>query len=134
MVDFLGHRDDLEQLLPMCDVAVASSIREGLPVNIMEAMACGLPVLASDNRGHRELISNKVNGYLIPVNDCFQYALRLLELSRSKVSREAMGIENVNKIKRYAIPMIRAELSDVYTPYMVGDEDETQGQYYCAHL
>ena len=40
----------------MSDIAVASSLREGLPVNIMEAMACGLPVIAVDNRGHRELL------------------------------------------------------------------------------
>ena len=55
MVDFLGYRNDIETLLKISDLAVASSLREGLPVNIMEAMACGLPVIASDNRGHREL-------------------------------------------------------------------------------
>ena len=55
MVDFLGYRNDIETLLKISDVAVASSLREGLPVNIMEAMACGLPVIATDNRGHREL-------------------------------------------------------------------------------
>ena len=52
MVEFLGYRNDIVNLLPMCDVAVASSLREGLPVNIMEAMACGLPVVATKNRGH----------------------------------------------------------------------------------
>ncbi len=51
MVDFLGFRKDIPEILPMCDVAVASSLREGLPVNILEAMACGLPVVASDESG-----------------------------------------------------------------------------------
>ena len=65
MVDFLGYRNDIETLLKISDVAVASSLREGLPVNIMEAMACGLPVIATDNRGHRELIKNNKNGWII---------------------------------------------------------------------
>ena len=64
-IDFLGFRNDIEELFPICDIAVASSLREGLPVNIMEAMACGLPVVASENRGHRELITNHKNGWLI---------------------------------------------------------------------
>ncbi|XJZ26736.1 glycosyltransferase [Bacillota bacterium Lsc_1132] len=59
-VEFLGQRQDVEQLLKISDLAVASSLREGLPVNIMEAMACGLPVVASDNRGHRELVEEGV--------------------------------------------------------------------------
>ena len=65
MVDFLGYRNDIESLLKICDVAVASSLREGLPVNIMEAMACGLPIIASENRGHRELVKNNKNGWII---------------------------------------------------------------------
>ena len=69
MVDFLGYRNDIAKLLQMCDIAVASSLREGLPVNIMEAMACGLPVIASENRGHRELIINNVNGWTVDRED-----------------------------------------------------------------
>ena len=64
MVDFLGYRNDIAKILSVCDIAVASSLREGLPVNIMEAMACGLPVIASENRGHKELIQNGVNGWI----------------------------------------------------------------------
>lgn len=46
----------MPQILKLTNIYVASSLREGLPVNIMEAMYMGLPVIATDNRGHRELV------------------------------------------------------------------------------
>lgn len=68
-VDFLGYRNDISKIVPMCDLALSSSYREGLPVNIMETMACGLPVIATRNRGHVELIKEDENGYLVGCND-----------------------------------------------------------------
>ena len=80
MVDFLGYRNDIESLLKMSDIAVASSLREGLPVNIMEAMACGLPIIAIDNRGHRELVSNNKNGWLVE-KDINEISERIISLA-----------------------------------------------------
>ena len=68
-VHFLGFRKDIPKLLTVSDIAVASSKREGLPVNIMEAMYVGLPVIATDCRGQRDLVKNNINGYLIPQDD-----------------------------------------------------------------
>ncbi|MGM0836081.1 MAG: glycosyltransferase family 4 protein [Bacillota bacterium] len=83
-VEFLGFRKDIDQILPACDVAVGSSFREGLPVNIMEAMACGLPVVASENRGHRELVKDGWNGFLIKDMDVesFQHSVKKIYLNR----------------------------------------------------
>ncbi|MFE7060557.1 glycosyltransferase family 4 protein [Sutcliffiella sp. NPDC057660] len=83
-VEFLGFRKDIDQILPACDVAIGSSFREGLPVNIMEAMACGLPVVASDNRGHRELVKDGWNGFLIKDMDVesFQHSVKKIYLNR----------------------------------------------------
>ncbi len=58
-IHFLGHVQNMENLYPLCDAAVSSSKIEGLPFNVMEAMACGLPVLISDIKGHRDLVENK---------------------------------------------------------------------------
>ncbi len=79
-VEFWGSRTDVFELIPMCDIAVASSIREGLPVNIMESLACGVPVVAADNRGHRALIKNGENGYLTKLNNADELAERVLEI------------------------------------------------------
>jgi len=79
-VEFWGSRSDVFDLIPMCDIAVASSIREGLPVNIMESLACGVPVVAADNRGHRALVKNGENGFLTKLDNAHELAERVLEI------------------------------------------------------
>lgn len=57
-VNFLGYRNDIPKLLKISDLYVSTSKQEGLPVNLMEAMACGLPIVATDCRGNRDLVDN----------------------------------------------------------------------------
>lgn len=64
-VHFLGFRSDVSKLLQISNLAVASSFREGLPVNIIEAMYVQLPIIATNCRGHRDLVINGENGYLV---------------------------------------------------------------------
>lgn len=64
-VIFLGFRKDLDRIIPMCDVGVSASQREGFGINVVEYSACGLPVVVSDNRGHREIVHNQVNGFFL---------------------------------------------------------------------
>lgn len=99
MVDFLGYRNDIPSLLSLCDVAVASSLREGLPVNIMEAMASGLPIIVSENRGHSELVEDTVNGYVISGQDYGRFAERLVELNKSRELRSKFASENITRVK-----------------------------------
>ncbi len=68
-VRFLGWRSDVAQLLKSADICVASSIREGLGLNIVEAMYCGLPVVATNNRGHVDIIKDGENGFLVDIGD-----------------------------------------------------------------
>lgn len=126
MVHFIGYRTDIASLLSMCDLAVASSLREGLPVNIMEAMACGLPVVATDNRGHRELIIDTTNGYLVTPGEVELFASRILECIHSRTLREKIKIENVNRVKKYSVDEVGTELNNIYTQYMLRDVNETK--------
>ncbi|MGO4543333.1 glycosyltransferase family 4 protein [Paenibacillus sp. 2TAB23] len=118
MVHFLGYRTDIDRLLPMCDVAVASSLREGLPVNIMEAMACGLPIVATTNRGHSELVTEGENGYLVKENQMKVFANKLVELSRSKSLREELGEKSGVMVKKYSLAQVALELNDIYKSLM----------------
>ncbi|WP_028550881.1 glycosyltransferase family 4 protein [Paenibacillus sp. UNC451MF] len=118
-VDFLGYRTDIDKLLPMCDIAVASSAREGLPVNIMEAMACGLPVIASDNRGHRELVRNDLNGWIVAANEVNIMAERIITLVRSKPMQRKLGMAGRQMIEAdYSIRKVLDEKRKIYSLFM----------------
>ncbi|MCL6572364.1 MAG: glycosyltransferase, partial [Bacillus sp. (in: Bacteria)] len=119
MVEFLGLRNDIEKLLKLSDTAVASSQREGLPVNIMEAMSCGLPVIATDNRGHRELIHNNKNGWIIKNNNVKEFSNKMKFLAHDYQVRALLG-ENGRKLilKDYCTNKVLEELSIMYRSYM----------------
>ncbi|WP_227936340.1 glycosyltransferase family 4 protein [Alkalihalobacillus deserti] len=134
MVDFLGFRKDIDQLLPVCDIAVGSSFREGLPVNIMEAMACGLPVVASENRGHRELILENINGFVIPTKGHEQLAKKLVELYQSQELREKLGEGSISRSRIYTLSQVHNELRAIYSSYMLEDHDEAESKYYHTNL
>jgi len=68
-IHFLGFRKDIPQLLSISDLAVSAARQEGLPVNIMEAMYLGLPVVATDCRGNKDLITKLPNSYLVSLNN-----------------------------------------------------------------
>ncbi|MFD0829850.1 glycosyltransferase family 4 protein [Neobacillus sp. M.A.Huq-85] len=122
-VEFLGYRTDIEQLLKLSDIAVASSLREGLPVNIMEAMACGLPVIANDNRGHRELIENNYNGWIID-NNPVEFSLKLRTLAVNHQLRIEFGIQGRNMIhSKYSVYKVLEEKSNIYRLEMGEMED-----------
>lgn len=119
MVDFLGFRNDIENLLKMSDLAVASSLREGLPVNVMEAMACGLPVIATDNRGHRELIVNHKNGWIIPLQDVEEFAKKIKLVAKDIELRKMLGSNGRKMIQStYSTNRIIEEKSQIYEAYI----------------
>jgi glycosyltransferase involved in cell wall biosynthesis len=68
-VALTGDRDDVPELLATSDVFVLSSRSEGGPISVLEAMAAGLPVVASDVGGVREQVDEGVSGLLVPAGD-----------------------------------------------------------------
>ncbi|RDI45705.1 glycosyltransferase EpsD [Falsibacillus pallidus] len=134
MVDFLGYRNDVDQLLPICDAAVSSSLREGLPVNIMEAMACGLPVICSNNRGHRELVVDGENGYLFSVDNPEQFENCLIALYQNPSPIDHMKLKFMNYSKKYSLKLVSRELMEIYSSFMVVDQNESKSKYSRSYL
>ena len=68
-VHFLGHRDDVAEIMPHFDVVWLASEYEGLPNVVMEAMSHAVPVVATDISGNRDLVVHGESGYLVPIGD-----------------------------------------------------------------
>jgi len=111
---FLGFRKDIDRLMCASDVYVSASRQEGLPVNIMEAMASGLPIVCLDIRGNNDLIDNGRGGYLVPPDDSEQFSNKILELIEDAGKRNDMAAFNKARINEYSRDKIVNEMMDLY--------------------
>lgn len=87
----LGYRADVDRLLAAADLFVLPSHREGMPRSILEAMATGLPVVATNIRGAREEVVPGATGLLVPVRDVAALQGALARLAADAAARLAMG-------------------------------------------
>jgi len=88
---FAGSRDHMEHVYPGFDLFVLPSHREGFPRSAMEAAACGLPVVATDIRGCRQVVSHGQSGLLVPLHDPARLAAAIGEVVRDPALRREMG-------------------------------------------
>lgn len=113
-ITLLGFRKDVPNLLALSDIVVASSRREGLPVNIMEAMATGLPVVATDIRGHCDLIINGENGYIVGLDDIEGFAKSIEYLYKYKELRNKFGKKGIEIVQKYSLVNVLREMESLY--------------------
>jgi len=101
-INFLGFQDNIIKHLEQTDIFVLPSLWEGMPVALMEAMACGLPCLATNVGGVGELIDNNVNGLLVEPKDVDAlYESMLILIKISSEERDKLGTKAREKIKEF---------------------------------
>jgi len=110
-VQFLGARTDIPDVLAAIDIFVLSSVNEGVPLSVVEAMGAGKPVIATDIGGLRLLVKPGVNGLLVPPSDppSLEAAMRALAVSGAlrgemgargrEIARESFGVAAM--VERY---------------------------------
>lgn len=113
-VHFLGHRDDIPHILGVSDVSVLFSKHEGLPRSLMESMAAGVPIVASDIRGHHDLIEHERNGFLVPVGDVEKTVEALKKLYKYPELRAKMGDAVKKRVLQYDIACILPQMERIY--------------------
>lgn len=96
---FLGFREDIHELLKVMDVFVLPSLSEGLPLSLIEAMACSLPNIASNVGGISEVIDDGLNGFIIPPADPEKLADRITYLLKNTQSASKIGKRALQKVK-----------------------------------
>lgn len=110
-VKFLGYRKDLENIIPCIDLGVSCSKREGLPINIIEAMLCKKPIVATINRGHCELIENNVNGYLVDYDNVSLLADKIYTIYTEVPN---FGNHGYKIAKEFTVDVVKHELLSIY--------------------
>jgi len=88
---FCGNRNDVERLYPVCDVTALSSLYEGTPNVLLESMACGVPVVATDVSDNAYVAPDGKVGYLVPIGDEVALADRVCRLLEDQALRAEMG-------------------------------------------
>jgi glycosyltransferase EpsD len=117
-IEFLGYRSDISKLMIASDVGVSSSRREGLPLNIMEAMATGLPIIATDCRGNRELVQDEINGFIVGIEDEKGFANAIEKMFLSQEKRERFGENSFRKVKKYSLENVTDKMQKVYGQFL----------------
>ena len=112
-VKLLGYRTDLERVVPAVDLIVSCSHREGLPLNVIEAMLCKKPMVASANRGHNELVNDGETGYIVKPEDAVAFADCIEELAMDKELAARMGEAGYEKVQPYTVAAVQEKLRGI---------------------
>jgi len=116
-----GRRDDVPKLLASFDLFVLGSKREGISNTILEAFACGLPVIATDNEGNKELISDRSVGALVPVGDSESLADKITHYAGDKQDRHRASLAARRCAEeRFSITRMVKQYQDVYQSVLAG--------------
>ena len=113
-VHLLGFRTDVAELLKSVDIFLFPSIQEGLPVALMEAMSCGLPVICSEIRGNTDLIDDSC-GVLCDATDAYGFAAAIRKLIGNEALRKSMAEKAFKESKKYDIKIIENYMKDIYS-------------------
>ena len=109
-VHFLGYRTDVVDICSQSDIFVMSSRREGLPVAVLEAMYCGLPLVTSNIRGLADVMRDGVTGYMCYPDDVDAFAAAIADLKANVNLRMKMSEENKTVVVPYCIESVKREV------------------------
>ena len=113
-VNFLGYIDHIVDEYQKHDYVVSTSKIEGLPFNIMEALACGLPCVVSDIKGHRDLVTDGENGYVFALDDLNRLTDILCGLTNSDDAYRAMCDNAAASVAPYTLEAVKKEFNAVF--------------------
>lgn len=113
-VIFAGFRNDVIRLMKASDMFIFTSKQEGLPVALMQAMACGLPVLCSSIRGNTDLVSNKKQGFMCNHDNVSGFARGIKALLDSDKLRIIMGERSRKTVIPYGREAVNKKMKSLY--------------------
>jgi len=119
-VTFLAFQKDIPKLLPALDLFVAASLHEGMPNAVIEAMAAGLPVVATDVGGTPEVVQDGQTGFLVPPGEYEALAISICKLLEDPDLRCRMGKEGKERVAKYfSIEQMTQQFEQLYEQLLV---------------
>ncbi|MBQ3824781.1 MAG: glycosyltransferase family 4 protein [Spirochaetaceae bacterium] len=117
-VTFTGYTKDVADYCRLSDLLVMPSFQEGLPMAMIEAIATGLPVVASDIRGHNDVIEDCANGFLFGTDDVSGFEKAILTLYKNPALRTEMGARNIERAKTFDVEKAVGAMDAIYHTVM----------------
>ena len=113
-IEFLGYCTNLEKYQQIVDLGVSCSIREGLGLNVIEAIMSGNTFIATKNRGHSELIKDGENGYLVDVGDHIGLSNKIECLMNNQGVKDSLEEIAKVKITPYKLSSVMVEFEQIF--------------------
>lgn len=119
---FLGTREDVSRILAASDISILPSSKEGFSNTVLESMACGLPVVASDVGGIREIIDHGLNGYVIEMTTlqgslqpkAHEFVRILRRLIKDPQLRASIGVKALQTVEAFSIDAMVKRTESLY--------------------
>lgn len=113
-VIFCGYRNDVPDLFSIANISVSSSYQEGLPVNVLEAMASGLPLILTNCRGNADLVVNGENGFVVDFDDDEAFVQAVIKLYNDRKLLHDMGKKSKEMILNYSLDNVQQIMKSIY--------------------
>ena len=113
-VIFTGYTNLIHDYCRVSDLLLMPSFQEGLPISMIEAMATGIPIVASNIRGHVDVVENGKNGFLCEISDPNQFVEAIKKIYDSEELRTKIFNENLKKAPIFSVEQILESMCKVY--------------------
>lgn len=111
---FPGYRKDINLLCAFSDLYVTTSRQEGLPISVIEAMASGLPIVASNIRGQTDAVVLGRNGELYQLDNNADFVEKIFKLYKNPGLRAEMRKNNIEDSKKYSVDIAVKKMAEIY--------------------
>ncbi|MBV52776.1 MAG: hypothetical protein CL816_01765 [Coxiellaceae bacterium] len=121
-IRWLGPQEDIASIYQESDIAILPSYREGLPMSLLEAASCGLPIITTNTAGCREICKHGVNGLLVNVKDAHALADAILNLASHNILRQKMGMKSRSMaVDKFSTTVIFQEMFKILSKEKIYD-------------
>jgi len=117
-VDFLGFTSEISKYIGIADIGISTSKQEGLGLGVAELMYNSKPVIVTQDRGHREMVIHKENGFIFEQNDAQSFIKYIEILYDNKDMRHKFGVNAKKTMEKFMIDKSLKKMIEIYNQYI----------------